>query len=44
MRHLLLYHTEDTSLATRRERYAAEAASAFGGTVCVPDDLERIPL
>lgn len=44
VRHLLLYHTEDTSLATRRERYAAEAAAEFGGAVCVPDDLDRIPL
>lgn len=41
---LLLYHTEDTDLATRRSRYTAEAAVLYGGTIYVPDDLDRIPL
>lgn len=36
---LLLYHTEDETLATRAVRYAAEAAEAFSGTILVPDDL-----
>ena len=43
-RTLILYHTEDSTLATRRERYTAEAKSVFSGTVIVPDDLERIVL
>lgn len=43
-RNLILYHTEDDTLATRRERYAAEAAQAFGGRIIVPDDLEVIEL
>ncbi len=43
-RTLILYHTEDRTLATRRERYTAEAKSVFSGTVIVPDDLERIAL
>lgn len=41
---LLLYHTEDKTLATRRATYAAEAATHFTGTIHVPDDLERIEL
>ena len=36
---LLLYHTEDETLPTRAVRYGEEAASAFPGTVLVPDDL-----
>ena len=43
-RNLLLYHTEDRDLAHRRERYTAEAAAHFTGTVVVPNDLERIEL
>lgn len=41
---LLLYHTEDATLATRRAAYTAEAAEFFTGTIHVPDDLERITL
>ncbi len=41
---LLLYHTEDKTLATRKERYTAEAESAFTGRVFVPEDLETIEL
>lgn len=41
---LLLYHTEDKTLATRKERYTTEAASQFSGKVYVPDDLEEIIL
>ena len=41
---LILYHTEDKTLETRKERYSAEASTAFGGQVLVPDDLERIVL
>ena len=44
VKNLVLYHTEDKSLATRKERYAAEAKEAFSGCVFVPDDLERIAL
>ena len=43
-RTLILYHTEDRTLATRRARYTAEAQSVFSGTIIVPDDLERIAL
>ena len=41
-RHLILYHTEDDHLDTRRQRYAAEAAQAYHGPVYVPDDLDVI--
>ena len=44
VRNLILYHTEDKTLDTRRQRYAAEAQSAFDGRVIVPDDLEVIVL
>lgn len=39
---LLLYHTEDKTLDTRRAAYTAEAASEFAGSIIVPDDLESI--
>lgn len=41
-RELLIYHTEDTFLASRKERYSREASELFPGRVYVPDDLERI--
>ena len=44
VKNLILYHTEDKTLDTRRERYTEEAQSAFSGRVIVPDDLERIEL
>ena len=44
VKNLILYHTEDKTLSTRRERYTAEASSVFSGRVFVPDDLERIEI
>ncbi len=41
---LILYHTEDTDLAHRRQRYTAEAEEFFNGRIYVPDDLEVISL
>lgn len=41
---LLLYHTEDSNLAKRKERYTKEAMQMFDGAVLVPDDLERISI
>lgn len=41
---LVLYHTEDKTLATRKARYTAEAQSVYKGEVFVPDDLECIEL
>ena len=42
VKNLILYHTEDKTLDTRKERYTTEAQSEFDGKVFVPDDLERI--
>lgn len=44
VKNLLLYHTEDETLATRRAAYTAEAAQHFSGTIHVPDDGEIIDL
>lgn len=41
---LLLYHTEDSNLKERKERYKREAAKAFQGKIFVPEDLEVITL
>lgn len=41
---LVLWHTEDKTLATRKENYAREAGEVFDGEVFVPDDLEVISL
>jgi len=43
-KNLILYHTEDKTLDTRKTRYSAEAETVFKGRVYVPDDLERIVL
>lgn len=44
VKNLLLYHTEDATLSTRKQAYAAEAAQHFTGRIEVPDDLETILL
>lgn len=41
---LVLYHTEDTTIDTRKKRYTSEAKIAFLGNVYVPDDLDIIEL
>ena len=43
-RNLILYHTEDKTIATRKKAYTAEATEHFHGSIFVPDDLEIIPL
>ena len=42
VKNLILYHTEDSSLDTRKQTYTAEARSAFSGNIFVPDDLDVI--
>ena len=42
VKNLILYHTEEKTLATRRETYTKEAAENFKGRIIVPDDLEEI--
>ena len=41
---LVIYHTEDNSLPTRRLTYTEEAARNFSGRIFVPDDMEVIEL
>ena len=44
VKHLVLYHTEDTNLAARAATYTAEAAQYFKGSIFVPNDLETIDI
>jgi ribonuclease Z len=44
VKNLILYHTEDKTLETRRQKYVEEARSEYHGNVFVPDDLERIEI
>ena len=44
VKHLVLYHTEDTRLDTRSTTYAAEAGQYFKGDIIVPDDLQTFEL
>ena len=44
VKNLILYHTEEKTLATRRDTYTREAAENFSGRIFVPDDLETIVL
>ena len=44
VKHLVLYHTEDKNLATRKVRYASEAATYYSGPIFVPDDLDIISI
>lgn len=44
VKNLVLYHTEDKTLATRKQQYTEEASAGFAGKVYVPDDLEKIML
>ena len=44
VKNLVLYHTEDATLPTRRAAYTAEAAEHFSGSIFVPDDGEMIDL
>ena len=44
VKNLLLYHTEDSDLPHRKERYTAEAKRYFNGNIFVPDDLETLTL
>ena len=41
---LVLWHTEDKSIATRRETYMAEGKAYYYGRLYVPEDGEILPL
>ena len=44
IQNLILYHTEDSDLKHRKDRYTKEAGRFFKNRIYVPDDLERILL
>lgn len=44
VKNLILHHTEEKTLANRKENYTREAAENFKGRIFVPDDLEVIEL
>ena len=44
VKNLVLYHTEDQTIAKRKETYTAEGKQYFSGNLFVPDDLETIVL
>lgn len=44
IKNLILYHTEEKTLATRKTNYTKEAEKVFNGNIVVPDDLEVINL
>ncbi len=43
-KNLILYHTEDKTIATRKADYTAEGAPYFSGALYVPDDLDVLVL
>lgn len=43
-KNLILYHTEEKTISTRKQTYTAEAQTEYTGTVYVPNDLETITL
>ncbi len=43
-KNLILYHTEEKTIAHRKELYTKEAQQFYDGRVFVPEDLERIEL
>ena len=44
VKHLVLYHTEDTHLDNRASTFATEAAQYFKGDILVPNDLQTFDL
>ena len=39
---VILYHTEEKTIDTRKQTYTQESAQFFKGRIVVPDDLEEI--
>ena len=44
VKNLLLYHSEDTDILHRKERYMAEGKQYYKGNLFIPDDLESIEI
>lgn len=41
---IIIYHTEDKNISTRKESYTEEGRQYFSGNIIVPDDLDIINL
>lgn len=44
VQNLLLYHTEDSDIRNRKERYKEEGEKYFSGNLYIPDDLETLEI
>lgn len=44
VKNMLLYHTEDRTLADRKELYLEEGRQYYNGRLWIPDDLETIEI
>lgn len=44
VKNLILFHTEDKTLSTRKQNYTTETATVYSGNIMVPNDLEIIYL
>lgn len=44
IKNLILYHTEEKTIDTRKQTYTQEATQFFKGRIVVPDDLEEIEI
>ena len=44
VKNLILYHTEDKTLADRKKLYTEEGRAYFAGNLFVPDDLDVLEL
>lgn len=44
IKNLILYHTEDKTILSRKKSYTEEASEFFNGRIYVPEDLEIIKL
>lgn len=44
VKNLLLYHTEDSHIANRKQLYEAEGKEYFSGNLFIPDDLEKLKI
>ncbi len=44
VKNMILYHTEDKNIATRKELYLQEGAAYYTGNLYVPDDLDTFEL
>ena len=44
VQNLIIYHTKDNDIETRKQRYTDEGKAFFKGRLFVPDDLDELIL